>query len=284
MNKLLYIFAFAAMLFVTACDNDDEPGKKSQVKGNLSELIVKTMSGEKNISNSTCDIKFNFKRKTHDLSLIINNVSFAPQMPKISFNVNGLYGGTNDNIGISFSGDDIQVMDGYTLNDVYGEFDNKLKTLIMTYTVNTEYGKYDVITYSPILFSILPDGTFDYVNTTEKFYKFNSQIVNKLFTASICIDNIQFAPQMPKLEEIVIPLDDATIVQTAKGYTATAATIVPYFKQGDKLIPFSDRTITNLNYELNVRDHKFSIEFDCYGLHYTDNGYLYATHFNPFDV
>lgn len=285
MKKLLSLMALAAiMLTFTACGGD-EPDNNSTVEGKMSNLIVKTISNGNHINIAPCDINYKFVPKSRTMNLSINNVSFAPRMPKISFDVNGLDAVTNDNKGFWFSGYDIQVMSGYTLDDIDGQFDKDLNTLVLTYKVIAERGQYDVITFSPILYSILPDGSHDYANATEKFYKFKSQLDdNNNFTASICIDNIQFVPQMPKLEEIVIPLDDATIVQTANGYTATATTIIPLFKQGDKYIPFSDRTISNLNYTLNIKDHKFSIEFDCFGLRYTDEGYIYTTHFNPFHV
>ncbi|MBO4813391.1 MAG: hypothetical protein J5523_00365 [Muribaculaceae bacterium] len=285
MKKFLSLLAIAAMLLFTAC-GDDEPDNIT-VKSNINGLIVKTISGGHNINISSCDISYEYGNNPRHMDLGINNVSFAPRMPRISFEVNGLDAVTNDGIGFWFSGYNIQVMSGYTLDDIEGKLDKNLNTLILTYAVKSEQGQYDVITFSPILYSVLSNGSssFDYENATEKFYKFKSQIDdNNNFTASICIDNIQFVSQMPKLEEILIPLDDATIVQTANGYTATAETIVPYFKQGDKYIPFSDRTISNLEYTLDIKGNQFSIEFDCFGLHYTDEGHIYSTHFNPFAI
>ena len=285
MKKILSLLAIAAMLLTFTSCGDDEPDNIT-VNGNVNGLIVKTISGGRNINISSCDISYKYSNNPRHMDLGINNVSFAPRMPKISFEVNGLDAVTNDRIGFRFSGSNIQVMSGYILDNIEGKFDKNLNTLILTYAVKSEQGQYDVITFSPILYSIMTtSNSYDYENTSEKYYKFKSQIDdNNNFTASICINNIQFVPQMPKLEEILIPLDDAVIVQTANGYTATAETIIPYFKQGEKYIPFSDRTISNLKYTLDIKGNQFSIEFDCYGLHYIDNGFIYSTHFNAFDV
>ena len=285
MKKFLSLLASAAMLLtITACGDDDEPVINSRT--DVSGLIVQTVSNGSVINVSNCDLGFdmNFTKRTLDLH--VDNVSFAPRMPKISFEADGLEFVSNDRIGIWFTGNNIQVMSGYTLDDIEGKMDSHLRTVILTYRGIAERGQYDVITYSPLLYSALStSNSYDYENTSEKYYKFISQIDdNDNFTPSIYIDNIQFVSQMPKLEEIRIPLDEATIVHTANGYTATAETIVPYFKQGDKYIPFSDRTISNLKYTLDIKGNQFSIEFDCFGLHYTDEGFIYSTHFNPFDV
>lgn len=284
MKKLLSLMALAAiMLTFTACGSDDDPTE--MIQANTSGMIVRTSMAGTTYFFSTCDLAFNINFTDKSLNLGINNVTFAPKMPKVNFEADGLKINNNDRTYFVFSGTGIQVMSGYTLNNASGQYNKNLNTLTLTYTVSSERGEYNVTTFSPTLYSKLSDGSNDYANATEKFYKFKSQLDdNNNFTASICIDNIQFVPQMPKLEEIVIPLDDATIVQTANGYTATATTIIPLFKQGDKYIPFPDRTVSNLNYTLNIKDHKFSIEFDCFGLRYTDEGYIYTTHFNPFHV
>ena len=273
MKKLLSLMALAAiMLTFTACGSDDDDPVE-MIQANEPGLIVKTTMGGNPFFLSTCDLAFNIDFSNKSLNLGINQITFAPRMPKINFEANGLKVTNNSRTDFTFSGTGVKVMEGYTLNDVTGRYIKDLSSLILTYTVSAERGEYGVLTFSPVLFSKLPDGGYDYDNTTERFYKFKSQIDDdNNFTASICIDNIQFVPQMPKLEEIVIPLDDATIVQTANGYTATATTIIPMFKQGDKYIPFPDRTVSNLNYELNVLNKSFTIEFDCYGLHFTDSG------------
>lgn len=273
MKKLLSLMALAAIMFTfTACGGDDDDPVE-MIQANEPGLIVKTTMGGNPFFLSTCDLAFNIEFSSKILNLGINQVTFAPRMPKINFEANGLKVTNNSRTDFTFSGTGVKVMEGYTLNNVTGRYIKDLSSLILTYTVSAERGEYGVLTFSPVLFSKLADGSYDYDNTTDRFYKFKSRIDDdNNFTASICIDNIQFVPQMPKLEEIVIPLDDATIVQTANGYKATATTIIPLFKQGDKYIPFPDRTVSNLNYELNVLNKSFTIEFDCFGLHYTDSG------------
>ena len=273
MKKFLSFLVIATMtISFTSCFDDDDPENHVKIEKALNGFIVKTMSNGNVINLSNCEMSLKIDLTDESIDLGINNVSFAPKMPKISFTANGLKATSFDNNRITFTGTGIEVMSGYTLNDVHGLFNNALNTLVLTYAVSSQQGQYEVLTHSSLLYSQLPDGEYDYSNATDKFYKFASLIEDNSFKASIYIDNIQFVPQMPKLEEICIPLDDATIVQNANGYTATAETIVPYFKQGGTFIPFTDRTISNLKYNLDVRAQTFSIEFDCFGLHYTDSG------------
>ena len=87
--------------------------------------------------------------------------------------------------------------------------------------------------------------------------------------------NIQFAPQMPTLQQIRIPLAGVTITPTATGYSMSGTDIVPYHTLGTTETPMKDRTITDLTGSVDLVAKKYSLQFTCFGKPVSYNGSLY---------
>ena len=90
--------------------------------------------------------------------------------------------------------------------------------------------------------------------------------------------NMKFVEAMPIIKEIAVYFNDgdgSTITNTATGYTFESESITPYYKAGTTEIPMDSRKMTNVKGTVDLVNRKFTIDFDCFGMHYTDAGSLY---------
>ena len=269
----------ALMTMTAACGDGDEPDRTAQAT--IDNVVTKTVAGTTGTAfdvNSSLAFNLNYTARTADVTT--HGVKFSPNQP---VGVDLLFKGCKATFAsddhVTFSGTGFTPMEGYTVNDVSGSFNTTLNTGIMRYTVVSPRSTSQVYAFTQMLYSTLPNQATNYngdPRTAERFYKFQYGLNqdNKVM-ANIYIDNIQFVPQMPKLAEIRIPLDNAEVVSTKTGYEVTGNGIVPYYLQGNTEVPMDSRTIDNLKAQVNVDEATFHIEFDCFGLHFTEDGNIY---------
>lgn len=271
MKKVFTLAAMALFLFAfTACGGEDE--EETRVGKKIDDVIATTVVGDKVFHMADCDVFFDINYTNRKVDLTLTDITFAPMMPKVQFKLEQVAVTSITGHIVAFSGTGLVPMEGYTVNDLSGTLDLELGTMLITCSIATSRGTYDVTLHNELIYSQLPSGA-DYENYTDKYYKFETDESDIL--ENVYINNVQFVSAMPKLKEIRIPLKDATKSATASEYIATATEIIPYYKTGNTEVAMAERTITNLKVAVNVRAKQFTIEFDCYGLHYTDSGKLY---------
>ena len=163
-------------------------------------------------------------------------------------------------------------MPGYTVTNVDGYANPKDGVLYVSYVVNNTW---TVNISSQLYYSALSDGKFSYGSTNEKYITYFLYQANSAWKGDIKMFNIQFAPQMPTLKQIRIPLAGVTITPTATGYSMSGTDIVPYYTTGTTEAPMKDRTITDLTGSVDLVTKKYTLQFTCFGLTVSYNGSLY---------
>lgn len=277
MKKLLSIIAVMAMLMsFTACgDDNNEPLGPTSSTTSLEALNVKTVTGG-NVSNeSSCATDITVDPSKGTVSLTFKDISFAKRMPAVTFSLEDMKytTGKNSRTEYHFSAATLTPMQGYTVTNVDGYANPKDGVLYVSFVVNNTWTVY---VSSQLYYSALSDGKFSYSTTNDTYFSYFLYQAGSVWKGDIEIFNIQFAPNMPTLKQIRIPLASATITPTATGYSISGTDIVPYYTTGTTEAPMKDRTITDLTGSVDLVTKKYALQFTCYGLTVTYNGSLYC--------
>ena len=279
MKKLFFMLAFSAMILgFTACGDDkDEPQPDVTKTITIDNIVTKTVSGSTGTAfdvNSSLELDINYTQKL--VNVVTKGVKFSPNQPiTIDLTFNDCAAICKNENYFSLNGTGFTPMDGYSVNDVEGSIDLNLKTVLMKYTVVSTRTTSQIYAFSDNLYGNLPANETTLDDITDTYYKFHYGITaDNTVNANVHIYNIRFVEEMPKLAEIRIPLSDATITTTPTGYTIEGSDIIPFYMQGQTEVPMSSRPITNLKLDVNVENKTFHIEFDCYGLHVSNDGNL----------
>ncbi|MDO4510499.1 MAG: hypothetical protein Q4B68_01605 [Bacteroidales bacterium] len=273
-KKLFYTLALMAMATSFAACGDDEKKDEPSLPTYYSHRInVKT--GMKGALVHQCEIDAKFAVYTDGhMDIMLQGVKFAEKMPAVDFTIGDVKYKTESEKVWTVSGSAPVGTAGYSISGLTGVIDLATGIVSVKFKVNDMY---DVLLLTNANYSKLSSGS-DYEKTTETFFDFNFFAVqnkDKVYSGNIGIHNIAFVPQMPKLKHIIVPLEKATVTPTATGYTYEGTDIIPLFVVDGAETPMKERPVTNLKGETNFAEGTFSIEFDCYGLHYTNSGKLF---------
>ena len=276
MKKLLSLLAVMAMLMgFTACsDDNNEPLAPTSSTTSIEALNVKTVTAG-NVSNeSSCATDITVDPSKGTVSLTFKGISFSSRMPAVTFSLEGMKytTGKNSRTEYHFTASTLTPMPGYTVTNVDGYANPKDGVLYVSYVVNNTW---TVNISSQLYYSALSDGKFSYGTTNDTYITYFLYQANSAWKGDIKMFNIQFAPQMPTLKQIRIPLAGVTITPTATGYNMSGTDIVPYYTTGTTEAPMKDRTITDLTGSVDLVTKKYTLQFTCFGQTVSYNGSLY---------
>lgn len=290
MKKIFGFLSILAMsVLMAACgSNNDKPEHTATCV--ITDQNVEVAFNGAAFHKASCDIAMEMNYTERTVNLTFNKITFAPRMPEITFSLTGAKLTYSDDNHIAISSDaDLVPMDGYVVRNLkgYADFDNDLVFLAMD--IVARGNTYATTITTPMLYSYPQTGNKVEYNATEMMNlistKSIAQCTDTYFVfylptvstpgGSINIHNISFVAAMPKIAELRIPLSAEHITSTATGYSIEAAEIVPEFLSGSVWTPMDTRTVTNLVANVNYAANSYSIEFDCYGMHYTNGGKLY---------
>lgn len=276
MKKILFAFAMLAMVAgFTSCGDDNNNGN------NKGEDITTTqtfaMSAKTRINSVLvydCDFTATLTAKYADktATLALNNVKFAEKMPAVNFVIEGIKFTQEDSV-FTFEASSVKASGGYTVGGLKGKIDTKNKVYNISFYVDATY---EVLLTSPYNCSDnLPSGS-----DNQKSFAFQQSTEGAQKKLRFAMMNMKFVEAMPIIKEIAVYFNDedgSTITNTATGYTFESASITPYFKYKDGAteIPMDSRKMTNVKGTVDLVNRKFTIDFDCFGMHYTDAGSLY---------
>ncbi|MBR5102145.1 MAG: hypothetical protein IK092_03385 [Muribaculaceae bacterium] len=276
-KRFIYSTLTLAMLVsLTACFDSDDNGEvnsasftdiniiaRTTINGNFFFEGASAVSGTINFTDMTANLHF-------------TGIKFAPQMPAIDFDLVGLQLMGSDVNHLGFVGTGLKPVEGYQVDDFRASLNREDYTIAISFKVNTGNATFDVLCYLPTLYSKLEGGNIDYADTPERFYRFviEENREGVISEANLFIHNIQFVQQMPKQEQLRIPLTKCEIVKNGTGYHITGTNIIPFFKRGNVETGMEERLVDNFVLDINLISHTFNVEFDCYGLHFTDSGDL----------
>lgn len=260
----------------TSC-GDDNNGNGNGNEDDFTTTKSLKMSAKTRINSVLiydCDFTATFTAKYADktATLALNNVKFAEKMPAVDFVIEGIKFTQEDSV-ITFEASSVKATGGYTVAQLKGKIDTENNVCNITFYVNATY---EVLLTSPYNCSDnLPSGT-----DTQKCYVFQQSTEGTQKKLRFAIMNAKFVDAMPSLKEIAVYFadgdNDCTITSTATGYTFECARVIPYYKAGDTEIPGGDKfAMSNVKGTVDLVNRKFTIDFDCYGTHYTDAGSLY---------
>ena len=165
-NKILTLAASVALLtLATACGSDnDEPQPDRIEQVSMPNIITKTVAGttgEPFDVNSSLDFTINYTAKTVDV--MARGLKFSIHQPvTVDLNFDGCKAAFTDDKHFSITGTGFTPMDGYTVNDVSGTVDLALNTAILKYVVVSTRSTSQIYTFSPMLYSELPDDEANY--------------------------------------------------------------------------------------------------------------------------
>ena len=273
LSMMMALVAMLAGLVACGSDNDDEiVAAGSYVP---KDAVVVGVPGRGNGFNTTCKVALRFDYVAQTTSVTFSGITFTAAMPAIDFDLAGMKTSFLTRKKGSFSGSGLTPMDGYVVNNVTGAFDADLDLVTMSFDVVSSRATTHITITGGHVMSAITDGD-DYEATAERFYNFDLSDIAQ-GGGDLYIHNVQFVSAMPKQKRLRIPLADATIVNTDKGYNITGTAIVPYFLSGSTEVPMAEREVDNLVATIDVATGTFAVEFDCFGLHFTDSGQIYPS-------
>ncbi|MDD7576341.1 MAG: hypothetical protein SPK27_08065 [Sodaliphilus sp.] len=275
MKKILFAFAMLAMVAgFTSCGDDNNGNNKGEDMTTTQTLAMSAKTRIKSVLVYDCDFTATFTAKYADktATLALNNVKFAEKMPAVNFVIEGIKFTQEDSV-FTLKASSVKATGGRTVGGLKGKIDTKNKVYNISFCVDATY---EVLLTSPYNCSDnLPSGT-----DTQKSYAFKQSTEGAQKKLRFAMKNMKFVEAMPIIKEIAVYFNDgdgSTITNTATGYTFESASITPYFKYKDGAteIPMDSRQMTNVKGTVDLVNRKFTIDFDCFGMHYTDAGSLY---------
>lgn len=275
MKKILFAFAMLAMVAgFTSCGDDNNGNNKGEDMTTTQTFAMSAKTRINSVLVYDCDFTATLTAKYADktATLALNNVKFAEKMPAVNFVIEGIKFTQEDSV-FTFEASSVKASGGYTVGGLKGKIDTKNKVYNVSFYVDATY---EVLLTSPYNCSDnLPSGT-----DTQKSYAFQQSTEGAQKKLRFAMMNMKFVEAMPIIKEIAVYFNDedgSTITNTATGYTFESASITPYFKYKDGAteIPMDSRKMTNVKGTVDLVNRKFTIDFYCFGLHYSDKGSLY---------
>ena len=275
MKKILFAFAMLAMVAgFTSCGDDNNGNNKGEDMTTTQTFAMSAKTRIKSVLVYDCDFTATFTAKYADktATLALNNVKFAEKMPAVNFVIEGIKFTQEDSV-FTLEASSVKASGGYTVGGLKGKIDTKNKVYNISFYVDATY---EVLLTSPYNCSDnLPSGS-----DKQKSFAFKQSTDGAQKKLRFAMKNMKFVEAMPIIKEIAVYFNDgdgSTITNTATGYTFESASITPYFKYKDGAteIPMDSRQMTNVKGTVDLVNRKFTIDFDCFGMHYTDAGSLY---------
>lgn len=263
---LLTTVALIASLASCGSDNNDTPDIVETIA--LDHMTAKTIIQGRSVYDHDFNASAAVNLSANTLTLNLNKVKFAEKMPEVNFSIADIPFKLRDNVMVLSPSATSSSNGDYKVTGLKGSIDAGNKVYNITFRVNDMY-------------DVILSGTFncskDY-NTNSKFYTFSINNATDKKTLRLGICNVKFVEGMPTLKEMAVYLnqeDGCSIVSTTTGYTFECEQIIPLYKEGNTETPMETRPMSNVKGSVDLVNRTFSIEFDCYGLHYTDSGTLY---------
>ena len=301
MKKIFYYMTIAAIAaMMTACGKSSEPEHKAT--RSMAGLRVSVLNDDENFHEAMTEVAFDLDYTAATATLTFKDITFAPRMPEITFKLTGLrLGYVNDNnVSITSTGD-LTPMEGYTVNGVEGTVDFRNNIMRLKMNIVARGATYVTYVYSPTLYSypqrrdadgnyaeysneeihnILYRGTFSDITDTYfgfDIYNPNQSIYldNPIGAIFFNMYNIQFVSAMPKMAALRESLSSTIVKTEDSSIIYTADSIIPEFKDASGWTPMASREMTNVKITINYASATYAIEFDCFGIHYTNSGRLY---------
>ena len=275
MKKILFAFAMLAMVAgFTSCGDDNNGNNKGEDMTTTQTLAMSAKTRINSVLIYDCDFTATFTAKYADktATLALNNVKFAEKMPAVNFVIEGIKFTQEDSV-FTLEASSVKATGGYTVGGLKGKIDTKNKVYNISFYVDATY---EVLLTSPYNCSDnLPSGS-----DNQKSFAFKQSTEGAQKKLRFAMKNMKFVEAMPIIKEIAVYFNDgdgSTITNTATGYTFESASITPYFKYKDGAteIPMDSRQMTNVKGTVDLVNRKFTIDFDCMGIHWQDKGSLY---------
>lgn len=275
MKKILFAFAMLAMVAgFTSCGDDNNGNNKGEDMTTTQTFAMSAKTRINSVLVYDCDFTATLTAKYADktATLALNNVKFAEKMPAVNFVIEGIKFTQEDSV-FTLEASSVKASGGYTVGGLKGKIDTKNKVYNISFYVDATY---EVLLTSPYNCSDnLPSGS-----DNQKSFAFQQSTEGARKKLRFAMMNMKFVEAMPIIKEIAVYFNDgdgSTITNTATGYTFESASITPYFKYKDGAteIPMDSRKMTNVKGTVDLVNRKFTIDFDCFGMHYTDAGSLY---------
>ncbi|MDY4536842.1 MAG: hypothetical protein SPD46_05830 [Sodaliphilus sp.] len=275
MKKILFAFAMLAMVAgFTSCGDDNNGNNKGEDMTTTQTLAMSAKTRINSVLVYDCDFTATLTAKYADktATLALNNVKFAEKMPAVNFVIEGIKFTQEDSV-FTLKASSVKATGGRTVGGLKGKIDTKNKVYNISFCVDATY---EVLLTSPYNCSDnLPSGS-----DNQKSFAFQQSTEGAQKKLRFAMMNMKFVEAMPIIKEIAVYFNDedgSTITNTATGYTFESASITPYFKYKDGAteIPMDSRQMTNVKGTVDLVNRKFTIDFDCFGMHYTDAGSLY---------
>lgn len=221
----------------------------------------------------------------------VQNVTFDPRMPQISFNVSSDFNAYSNfelhktyqsmiygyltNVPSLYMVDDNgnQIESRYKVSDLTAMVDEQYGVTTVAYTVGDN--QWRVVSISGTVISKTFTQLDDNNNPTA--YKVALNTTN--MTAELFLFNVQFevdGMKSPVLKKISIP--GLKIEKTNYGLLLTGNDITPNYYMNDQPTPYPSLNVTDFTATINVLSAKMSLNFDCHGGNYYDTEiplYLY---------
>ena len=258
----------------TSCGDDNNGNNKGEDMTTTQTFAMSAKTRIKSVLVYDCDFTATFTAKYADktATLALNNVKFAEKMPAVDFVIDGIKF-TQEGSVFTFEASSVKATGGYTVGGLKGKIDTENNVYNITFYVDATY---EVLLTSPYNCSDnLPSGS-----DKQKSFAFKQSTDGAQKKLRFAMKNMKFVEAMPIIKEIAVYFNDgdgSTITNTATGYTFESASITPYFKYKDGAteIPMDSRQMTNVKGTVDLVNRKFTIDFDCMGIHWQDKGSLY---------